>query len=125
MGQTIEEYKTEGRACKAELASIFSLPTAQVTDEQAERVQYIKEKFGEIPEVKKMFDDNYDARMTNKGFGSRNCTCHISPPCSSCISYSQAEGCVEENGCEDCKKYVEDDQNGDEPYWECEITEEP
>ena len=32
-------------------------------------------------------DEEYDARMVHSGFGSPDCSCHIAPPCASCVAW--------------------------------------
>ena len=42
--------------------------------------------------------DNYDARANSGwgGFGSPNCSCHISPPCEACVAWTNT--CQERDG---------------------------
>lgn len=32
-------------------------------------------------------EEEYDARMVHSGFGSPDCSCHIAPPCNSCVAW--------------------------------------
>lgn len=50
-----------------------------------QRLQELHDDYSHIPVIKDLFSKDYDRRVTNPGWGSKNCSCHISPPCQSCV----------------------------------------
>lgn len=86
MSQTVAEYKLEGQDCLERWKLLLNKNSH--TDAELKELDYIKSKFGEHPTFKKAADDNYDRRAMHTGFGSPDCSCHISPPCQSCVDWT-------------------------------------
>jgi hypothetical protein len=84
--QSVSEYKVEGRDCLARWTTLLNKNDHSSTE--LKELQYIQDKFGELPMFKAAASDNYDRRQMHSGFGSPDCSCHITPPCQSCIDWT-------------------------------------
>jgi hypothetical protein len=49
--------------------------------EDGERITELNDRFGHVPAIEHILKDDYDRKMTHKGFGAPDCFCHIAPPC--------------------------------------------
>lgn len=86
MIQTVSEWKTEGRDSLVEYKSLLN--KNDLNDTEIKRVEYLSKKYGNTVEYKNVKNDNYDRRAMHPGFGSPDCNCHISPPCQSCVDWT-------------------------------------
>ena len=86
--QGIKEYKIEGQECLKEWHNLLN--KNELTDEEMDRLEYIRTKYGNHPMFVQESHNNYDRRAVHSGFGSPDCSCHINPPCQSCVDFTNA-----------------------------------
>lgn len=86
--QIIKKYLEDADEALARYKQLLN--KNDLDSEEMNELSTITRKFGNLRRFLKAKDDNYDRRANSGwgGFGSPDCSCHIAPPCSNCIAWT-------------------------------------